>query len=137
MISTYLEINSWLNTQFSNRKNGVFFDSDDLKSFQLIQDFIETKEHPTKTPAIYYQAFADENLDEFLNTLEEELRSKLGYLRSQSCSNMAEVIAASELRTIFIDRSYLWAREMIDGLSMWLAEHQVGLILIISQAKIQ
>ena len=137
MKSSRSDINSWLNTKFDNHENGIFLDNSDLESFEPIQDFLETKEQTVKTPVIYYQAIADENLEEFISTLEDELRSKLGCYRSQSCPTTAEAIAAAGLKTIIIDRSHLCAGEMINGLWKWLAEYQVGLILVVSQAKIQ
>lgn len=134
MGSTSQEVYSWLNQKFNNSENGVFIDTNDFDSFDLIQDFLELKDHQYKTPAIYYQAFPDEHLPNFILTLEEELRGKLGYYRSNSCSTMSELISLAELKTVIIDRSYLYTWEMIDELWKWLAKYQVGVILISSQA---
>ena len=137
MRSIEKEINAWLNQKFEGRENGVILDTHDLYSFEQIQDFIEAHDRPVKTPVIYYQAFADENLAEFIDTLEEELRGKLGYNSSKSCLTMGELIAKTELRTVAIDQSYLYTWETINGLWKWLKEHQVGLILVCSQANIE
>ena len=137
MKSTARKISAWLNKKFDSRENGIFLDTCDFGSFEQILNFIEAKDRPVKTPAIYYQAFADENLAEFLDILEEELRSKLGYNRSESCPTMRELIATAELKTVVIDLSYLYTLETIDKLWKWLKEYQVGLILICSQANVR
>ena len=137
MRSTTEEISAWLNRKFDSRENGILLDTYDLGSFEQIQDFLEAKDHPVKTPAIYYQAFADENSGELIDSLEEELKSKLGYDQAKSCTTMEELIATAELKTVVIDQSYLYSWETIYGLWKWLKEYQVGLILVCSQTKIQ
>jgi len=137
MKNTSKEVYSWLNKKIDSRENGVFLDTNDFDSFDLIQNVLELKDHPYKTPAIYYQAFADEQLPDLISTIEEELKGKLGYRRTSSCSTMYELIALSELRTVVIDSSYLYSLKIIDGLWKWLSEYQIGLILVGSQAKMQ
>ena len=127
---------NWLNKTFESRENGIFVDSKELASFEAIQNFIAAHDCPKKTPVIYYQAFADEDLNEFLETLEEELRLKLGYGASESCVTMSEVIKCAELQAVAIDRSHLYSAEMLERLSQWLASNQISLILIISQAEL-
>ncbi|MEL6929099.1 MAG: hypothetical protein AAFO95_10720 [Cyanobacteria bacterium J06600_6] len=136
MTSTYRKINSWLDKMLNSRANGILLSSESSDSFEAIQDYLETIEHPVQTNAIYYRAFADDNLDELLATLEEELRLKLGFASSQSCSTLSEVIALAELKTVVIDQSHLYAKEMIDGLCEWLFENQVNLVFVASKTEV-
>lgn len=137
MRHTSKEIYSWLDRKIDRGENGVFLDTDDFDSFSLIQDVLELKDRPYKTPAIYYQAFTDEQLPDLISTIEEELKGKLGYRRTNLCSTTTELIALSELKTVIIDRSYLYTWKMIDGLQKWLSDYQISLILVSSQANIQ
>ena len=136
MRNTPQKVNSWLNRMFDSRANGIITDSKDLNSFDAIQDFLEAKEHPSLTSAIYYQAFANEDLDELLLTLEEELMLKLGSVASRSCSSTAELIALAGLKMVIFDRSYFFSQTVLDGLYQWLKEHRVNLILVASQTEI-
>lgn len=128
-------IDKWLEDRLTKNQNGIIVSSEDNTAFGAIQDFLESKDHSFKTPAIYYSAFIDDSPVEFKQILIEELSSKLGLYRSKSCSTASEIIAMSELQMVIVDRCYLHSSETMESLLNWLNEHGVGLILVGSQAK--
>ena len=129
-------ISVWLENKLVNHENGIVVDNPDSCSFESIQNFLETYDHPLKTTAIYYQAFPGESTVEFLNTLSYELTSKLGNPRLNSSNSLAEIIGAAGLKMIIIDRSHLHPLNTLNDLLHQFAECNVCLILVGSASKI-
>jgi hypothetical protein len=123
-------IDNWLENNLINQEHGIILDDADLSSFDLIQDFLEANDHLFKTTVIYYNAFAKESSAEFLNTLQEELSSKLGSHKLKSDLTLPEVIANAGLKMVIIDQSYLHPRETTDQLLRFLTEQHIALILV-------
>ncbi|MEL6496594.1 MAG: hypothetical protein AAFQ41_15945 [Cyanobacteria bacterium J06623_7] len=130
-----LQISEWLESKFTKGENGIIIDSCEHESFDIIQDFLAEKEHSYKTYAIYYDAFAEESPTEFMNTLAEELGSKLGHHRAKSCPTLTDKIVASELKMVIIDRSYLHSIETTNALMTWLNQYGVSLVLVGSKTE--
>jgi hypothetical protein len=124
------KVGNWLETKLVNQEHGIILDDADLSSFDFIQDFLEAKDHLFKTTVIYYDAFAEESAAEFLNTLQEELSSKLGSHKLKSDLTLPEIIANSGLKMIIIDQSYLHPWETTNQLLRFLTELHVALILV-------
>lgn len=131
------EVASWLESKFFNQENGIIFDYQELRSFNLIQDFIETKDHPFKTPVIYYDAFPQETAEEFIDILYEELSSKLANRKFSSNLTLAEMIANAGLKMIVIDQSYLHVWETTETILKLATENKISLILVGSKAKMK
>jgi hypothetical protein len=129
------KVGNWLETKLANQEHGIILDHADLSSFNFIQDFLEAKDHLFKTTVIYYNAFAEEGVAEFLNTLQEELSSKLGSHKLKSDLTLPEVIANAGLKMMIIDQSYLHPWETTDELFRLLTDLHVALILVGSAAK--
>jgi hypothetical protein len=129
------KVGNWLETKLVNQEHGIILDDADLSSFNLIQDFLEASDHLFKTTVIYYNAFAEENAAEFLNTLQEELSSKLGSHKLKSDLTLPEVIANAGLKMMIIDQSYLHPWETTDELFRFATELHVALILVGSADK--
>ena len=123
-------IQNWLKNKLIERDNGIIFDSHDSNSFDIIQDFIEDYDCRFKTPIIYYQAFPEESAIEFLNTLREELVSKLHKHNSDSQQSLLNVIRDAQLNTIIIDRCHLHPQDTMQNLIDFFSICGIGLILV-------
>lgn len=130
MKRVFEKVGNWLETKLVNQEHGIILDDADLSSFNFIQDFLEANDHLFKTTVIYYNAFAEESVAEFLITLQEELSSKLGSHKLKSDLTLPEIIANAGLKMIIIDQSYLHPRETTDELLKFLTELHVALILV-------
>ena len=100
-------ISNWLKNKLRDRENGIIFDSHDLNSFGLIQEFIEDHDCQFKTPVIYYQAFPEESAVDFLDTLGAELTSKLTKGGANPKQSLPKTIKDAELKMIVIDKCHL------------------------------
>lgn len=134
---TKQQIFDWLTHKHLEGKNGIIFDCAQFSSFDLIQDFIETYDHPFQTPIIYYQAFPEESAIQFLNTLGAELISKLGISESTQSTSLAEIVRRAELKTIIIDRCHLHPLDTLTNLLEVFASFQVSVILVGAKSKIE
>lgn len=121
---------NWLQNKLINHKNGVIFDDAVLSCFALIQDFLEANDHRFKTPAIYYQAFPEESAAEFIETLREEITSKLGTSDIYRHKSLSEIVADTGLKMVIIDRSHLHPEDTLNSILEQLTSCDVRLILI-------
>lgn len=125
----------WLNNKLTNGENGIIFDNHDHHSFDLIHDFLEHYDCVFKTPAIYYQAFPEESAAEFLNTLKEELASKLGSHELNSQKSLTSVIKNAELQMVIIDDCHLHPQDTLQNLIDFFSLCEIALILVGEQNK--
>lgn len=130
-------IQNWLKNKLFERNSGIVFDTDDLNSFSIIQDFIEDYDRQFQTPIIYYQAFPEESAIEFLNTLREELASKLHKHNSDSEQSLLDIIKSAELKTIVIDRCHLHRQDTMQNLIDFFSVCGVGVILVGCREKME
>ncbi|WP_319422186.1 ATP-binding protein [Pleurocapsa sp. FMAR1] len=128
---------SWLKTKLIHCESGVIIENTCSCSFEGIQSFIESIDHSSKTPAIYYQAFPEESADQFLDTLREELASKLGNIEFKSNQSLLDIVKAAALKMVIIDRSYLHPLNTINQLLNFLGYCNVSLILVGSRNKLK
>lgn len=128
---------SWLKNKLDNHENGVIINNADLDSFHSIHDFLEILEHPSKTFAIYYQAFSGESSEEFLATLKEELTSKLAMPQLSSANSLSEIVIATKLRMIILDQSDLCSLDTLNELLYEFAKSDIRLILAGSYHKLK
>ncbi len=130
---------SWLKTKLIHCENGVIIKSTCSCSFEGIQSFIKSINHSFKTPAIYYQAFPEESTDQFqfLDTLREELASKLGNIEFKSNQSLLNIVKAAALKMVIIDQSYLHPLNTINHLLDFFGYCNVSLILVSSGNKLE
>ena len=126
---------NWLRNKFITGDNGVIFDNSNSSNFIAIQNFIEELDHPLKTPLIYYQAFPEESAVSFLDTLKEELASKLGKQELSSQESLSTVIKKAELKMIIIDKCHLHPLNTLQNLLDFFLECNVAIILVGSKSK--
>ncbi|MGD1921773.1 MAG: AAA family ATPase [Pleurocapsa sp.] len=126
---------NWLKNKLIEGENGIIFNDGDSNSFSVIQDFIESCDRNFKTPVIYYQAFPEENAVEFLNTLGEELASKLGNRQLSSQQSLFSTIQDAELKMILIDDCHLHPQDTLQNLIDFFSACKVAVILIGCQNK--
>ncbi|MEM8829124.1 MAG: AAA family ATPase [Cyanobacteria bacterium P01_G01_bin.19] len=129
------KIFNWLETKLINRQCGIICESPSQRSFDAIQNFIESHEQPFKTLVTYYEAFPQENALEFCSTLAKELESKLGNFSTDSKRPLAEVIQDAGLKTIVIDNCYLCPQDTLDKLLHFFSDCQVSIILVGEREK--
>ena len=130
-------IQNWLKNKLIERNNGIIFDTNDLDSFSIIQDFIEDYDRQFKTPIIYYQAFPEESAIEFLNTLREELASKLHKPNSDSEQSLLDIIKSAELKMIAIDQCHLHPQDTMQNLIDFFSTCGVAVILVGCREKME
>ncbi|MEM8830358.1 MAG: AAA family ATPase [Cyanobacteria bacterium P01_G01_bin.19] len=123
-------ISNWLKNKLIRKDNGIIFDTYNSDCFNVVQDFLESCDCKFKTHAIYYQAFPEESALEFLNTLGEELTSKLSRAESNTKRSLLEIIQDSELKLILIDNCHLHPQDTLQNLINFFAVCEVGVILI-------
>ena len=121
---------NWLKNKLIDPKHGIIIDSYDSNSFDIIQDFLEGCDRQFKTSAIYYQAFPEESALDFLNTLEEELSSKLQKHASQSQQSLASIIKEAELKIVIIDRCHLHPQDTTQNLIDFFSVCGVTVVLV-------
>ena len=121
---------NWLKNKLIHQDNGIIFDTDYSDCFNVVQDFLENYDCKFKTHAIYYQAFPEESALDFLNTLGEELGSKLSRSESNTERSLLEIIQDSELKLILIDNCHLHPQNTLQNLINFFSVCQVGIILI-------
>lgn len=126
---------NWLKSKLIHQENGIIFNSCDLDLFDLIQDFLEDCDGQFKTPAIYYQAFPEESAVEFLDTLGEELSSKLGNRELASQQSLLSIIQDAELKVILIDNCHLHPQDTLQNLLDFFTVCKVAVILIGDREK--
>lgn len=129
---------NWLQTMLVSGENGIIFEKGYSSNFEEIQNFIESIDsidHDLKTSVIYYRAFAQETAGQFLNTLSDELVSKLGFNALQSNQSLIKTIRAAALKMVIIEESHLHPLETIDNLVNFFGYCGVSLILVGSQEK--
>ena len=97
----------WLNDKFTQRKNGIIFEEKCGYSFDIVHSFVESVDATFKTPAIYYQAFAQESAIHFFDTLREELTGKLGEHKIGNNQSLANIIQLARLEMLIIDKVHL------------------------------
>lgn len=136
-LSKKAAIKNWLNNRFDDRQNGVIFTESELNYFEIIQDFLEDKDLLLQTPAIYYEAFPEENASAFLNVLTQELTAKFGSDKFNSSMSLAEITATVGLKMVIIDRSYLQPLDALYDILNQLTMCNVGTILIGSHRKLK
>ena len=130
-------IQNWLKNKMFEGNNGIVFDTGDLDSFDLIQDFIEDCDRQFETPVIYYQAFPEESAIEFLNTLREELASKLHKPNSNSEQSLLDIIKSAKLKMIAIDQCHLHPRDTMQNLIDFFSICGVAVILVGCREKMK
>ena len=121
---------NWLKNKLINQDSGIIFDTHNSHSFSVIQDLIESCDHNFKTPVIYYQAFPEESAVEFLNTLGEELASKLGDRELNSQQSLLNTIKDAELKMIIIDNCHLHPQDTLQNLIDFFSICKVAVILV-------
>ena len=121
---------NWLKNKLINKNSGIIFDTHNSHSFSVIQNFIENCDHRLKTPVIYYQAFPEESAVEFLNTLGEELASKLGDRQLNSQQSLFCTIQDAELEMIIIDNCHLHPQDTLQNLIDFFCTCKVAVILV-------
>ena len=126
---------NWLKNKFIKGENGIVFDNSNSDNFNEIQNFIEGLAHTFKTPIIYYQAFPEESAVGFLDTLKEELISKLSKLESNSQQSLSSVIEEAELKMIIIDKCHLHPLDTLQDLLDFFSSCNVAIILVGSKSK--
>ena len=136
-LSTTIVTLNWLQTKLNNGENGIIYNDSCPDCFDSIQNFIESVDHNSKTPAIYYQAFPEENAAQFLNTLGKELCSKLGICGLNSNQSLLQIIETAELKMVIIDQSHLHPLDTLQNLLDFFARCNVALILVGSRSKME
>ena len=126
---------NWLTNKLIHGENGIIFDCERADSFSVIQDFIESCDRCFKTPAIYYQAFPEESAAEFLNTLGEELISKLGNPKLDSEQSLSKTIQEAELKMVVIDKCHLHPQDTLQSLFNFFSNCDVAVVLVGSRQK--
>ncbi len=126
---------NWLKKKSIDNNNGIIFDTHDSNSFSVIQEFIEDCDRHFKTPVIYYQAFPEESAVEFLNTLGEELASKLGDCELNSQQSLLNTIQDAELKMIIIDNCHLHPQDTLQNLIDFFCACKVAVILVGDRKK--
>ena len=125
----------WLKNKLINGENGIIFDNPNVRSFDIIHDFLERYDRIFKTPVIYYQAFPEESAIEFLDTLREELVSKLGGREPNPPKSLSTIIQDAELQMVIIDNCHLHPQNTLQNLIDFFAVCNVALVLIGDQNK--
>jgi hypothetical protein len=128
---------NWLKTKLIKQENGILLNDNCSCCFEAIQNFIASVDHPLKTPAIYYEAFPEESAAQFLNTLNEELASKLGYPQLESNQSLCKTIEMAALKMVIIDQSYLHPLDTLEKIINFLASCHVCLILVGCREKLE
>ena len=131
MVSTL----NWLKRKLLDGENGIIIDTDDSFSFNLIQEFIDSYDRDFKTPIIYYQAFPEESIVQFLDTLKDELLSKLGKSQLSSQLTLLDTIQDTELKMIVIDRCYLHPSDTLQNLLDFCSSCGIAVILVGTRTK--
>ena len=126
MIST----ENWLETKLISGDDGIIFDNCNRNSFEEIQEFIASKDCQFQTPIIYYQAFPEESSIQFLDTLQNELTSKLGTLRASSPKSLSTTIEDAGLKMIVIDDCHLHPEDTLQNLLDFFSSCNVAVILV-------
>jgi hypothetical protein len=128
---------NWLKTKLIKRENAILLDENCFCSFEVIQNFIASVDHPLKTPVIYYEAFPEESAAQFFKTLSEELTSKLGSPELNFHQSLDQIIEVAALKMVIIDQSYLHPLDTLEKLLDFFASCYVCLILVGSREKLK
>lgn len=128
---------NWLKTKLIKRDNAILIDDPCTCSFEAIQNFIASVDHPLKTPVIYYEAFPEESAAEFFKTLSEELASKLGSPELNSHQPLEQIIKVAALKMVIIDQSYLHPLDTLENIIDFFTSCYVCLILVGSSEKLK
>ncbi|MEM7594827.1 MAG: hypothetical protein AAF383_25570 [Cyanobacteria bacterium P01_A01_bin.83] len=128
---------NWLQNRLISHKNGVIFDDESYRCFNLLQDFIEANDHHFKTPVIYYQAFPEESAAEFIATLREEVTAKLGKPETYLNKSLLEIITDVGLKMVIIDQCHLHPLDTLDSLLKQLQSCNVCLVLVGAYQKME
>jgi len=121
---------NWLETKLINGECGILFESHSHSSFNTIQNFIESYERPFQTSVTYYQAFPEENAFELIDTLGEELTSKLASPLGYRKKSILDIIKDAGLKMIVIDDYHFYSQDTLKKLLNLFSNCQVSVILV-------
>ncbi|MEL6910495.1 MAG: AAA family ATPase [Cyanobacteria bacterium J06629_2] len=127
----------WLEARFTNNQNGIITEQVKYGCFRTIHDFLDMKEHDYQTPAIYYDAFADDSSAEFISVLAEELSCKLGSQKSKPILSLSEAIIEAGLKMVIIDKCHLHKPEITDEILTWLNQYNVCVTFVGVKSEIE
>ena len=128
---------NWLQKKLVNHENGIIFDDNNYSCFDIIQNFVEAKDHSFQTPVIYYEAFPEESAAELITTLREELTAKLGNPKLYLNNSLSEIVATVGLKMVIIDQSHLHPINTLEDLLEQFATCNVCLLLVGSYDKMK
>ena len=126
---------NWLETKLMNREGGILFESCSRSSFITIQNFIESYDRPFQTLVTYYQAFPQESSLEFIDTLGEELASKLGSPLAYRNKPVLDIIKDAGLKMVVIDDCHFHPQDTLEKLLKLFSDCQVSVILVGDREK--
>ena len=121
---------NWLQTKLINRDCGIVFESHFRSGFDDIQSFLECYEQPFQTSIIFYQAFPAESICKFINTLNEELASKLGNSLVNNRRSLLNIIKDAGMKMIVIYDCHLHPPATLEKLLILFSNCQVSVILV-------
>lgn len=127
----------WLKNKLINRDCGIIFESQSLSSFDHIQSFIEGYDRPFYTSIIYYQAFPAESTSQFMDTLRDELTSKLGNRLVNQKKSLLNIIRDAGMKMILIHDCHLHPQSTLEKLLKLFSDCQVSVILVGDRQKME